>query len=214
MERCTIEHVLYALPLHTSSMPDAAKSSVSRSEEILSVAQNFIQTRGYNGFSYRDIAAAIGIKSASIHYHFPTKGELGRSVAARYCDRFDQALQSIREDAATAGEQLEAYVALFRDTLVERDRLCMCGMLAGELKTVPPEVKGEVARFFTAQQQWLSQVIQAGIDNKEIAASEEALSWATMFVASLEGAMLVARGLDDFQYFDVVSKKLLDQLFE
>ena len=156
----------------------------------------------------------MGSKSASIHYHFPTKGELGRSVAARYCDRFDQALQSIREDAATAGEQLEAYVALFRDTLVERDRLCMCGMLAGELKTVPPEVKGEVARFFTAQQQWLSQVIQAGIDNKEIAASEEALSWATMFVASLEGAMLVARGLDDFQYFDVVSKKLLDQLFE
>ena len=214
MERCTIESVLYVSPLHTSFMPDAAKSSLPRSEEILSVAQDFIQTRGYNGFSYRDIAAAIGIKSASIHYHFPTKGELGRSVAARYCDRFDQALQSIREDAATAGEQLEAYVALFRDTLVERDRLCMCGMLAGELKTVPPEVKGEVARFFTAQQQWLSQVIQAGIDNKEIAASEEALSWATMFVASLEGAMLVARGLDDFQYFDVVSKKLLDQLFE
>ena len=195
-------------------MSDASESVTSRAEEILVVAQDFNQTRGYNGFSYRDIAAAIGIKSASIHYHFPTKGELGRSVAARYCDRFDQALQAIRTDSATAREQLEAYAALFRDTLVERDRLCLCGMLAGELETVPSEVKEEVARFFTAQQHWLSQVIQAGIDKAEIDVSQEAQSWATMFVASLEGAMLVARGLDDFQYFDVVSKKLLDQLFE
>lgn len=194
-------------------MPDTAKSSVSRSEEILSVAQDFIQTRGYNGFSYRDIAATIGIKSASIHYHFPTKGELGRAVAARYCDHFDQALQAIRADQQTARKQLEAYVALFRDTLVERDRLCMCGMLAGEIETVPEEVKGEVARFFTAQQQWLSEVMQFGADNGELSAAEGTQAWATMFVAALEGAMLLARGLDDFQHFDTASTKLLEQLF-
>ena len=194
-------------------MPDTAKSSVSRSEEILSVAQDFIQTRGYNGFSYRDIAATIGIKSASIHYHFPTKGELGRAVAARYCDRFDQALQIIHADQQTARKQLEAYVALFRDTLVERDRLCMCGMLAGEIETVPEEVKGEVARFFTAQQQWLSEVIQFGADNGELSMTEGTQAWATMFVAALEGAMLLARGLDDFQHFDTASTKLLEQLF-
>lgn len=194
-------------------MPDTVKSSVSRSEEILSVAQDFIQTRGYNGFSYRDIAATIGIKSASIHYHFPTKGELGRAVAARYCDRFDQALTTIRADQQTARKQLEAYVALFRDTLVERDRLCMCGMLAGEIETVPEEVKGEVARFFRAQQQWLSEVMQFGADNGELSAAEGTQAWATMFVAALEGAMLLARGLDDFQHFDTASTKLLEQLF-
>lgn len=199
--------------LNTSPMSDATKSSVSRSEEILNVAQDFIQTRGYNGFSYRDVAAAIGIKSASIHYHFPTKGDLGRAVAARYCDRFNQALESISTDMTTAREQLTAYVALFRETLVECDRLCMCGMLAGEIETVPQAVKGEVVRFFVAQQQWLSQSIQVGIDREEIAASQVAAPWATMFVASLEGAMLLARGLDDFQHFDTVSTKLLDELF-
>lgn len=204
------------------------ESAISRSEEILTVAQDFIQTRGYNGFSYRDIAAAIGIKSASIHYHFPTKGDLGRSVTARYCDRFGQALQGILDNETTARTQLEAYAALFRDTLVERNRLCMCCILAGELETVPKEVKVEISRFFEQQQQWLAQVLLSGIANGEVQFPEEqfakaqttetatnavAENWATTFVAALEGAMLVSRGLDDNAHFDAVTQNLLAMLF-
>ena len=200
-----------------------AESAVSRSEEILTVAQDFIQTRGYNGFSYRDIAAAIGIKSASIHYHFPTKGDLGRSVTARYCDSFGQALQGILESEKTTRTQLEAYAALFRDTLVERNRLCMCCILAGELETVPKEVKVEIARFFEEQQQWLAQVLLSGIANGEVlfakaetteaATNAVAENWATTFVAALEGAMLVSRGLDDNAHFDAVTQNLLTMIF-
>ena len=199
------------------------ESAISRSEEILTVAQDFIQTRGYNGFSYRDIAAAIGIKSASIHYHFPTKGDLGRSVTARYCDRFGQALQGILESEKTTRSQLEAYAALFRDTLVERNRLCMCCILAGELETVPKEVKVEIARFFEEQQQWLAQVLLSGITNGEVlflkeqtteaATNAVAENWATTFVAALEGAMLVSRGLDDNAHFDAVTQNLLAMIF-
>lgn len=177
------------------------------------VAQDFIQTRGYNGFSYRDIAAAIGIKSASIHYHFPTKGDLGRSVAARYCDRFGQALRVLAESEPSARARLEGYAALFHNTLVERDRLCMCGMLAGEVETIPESVKAEVARFFDEQQGWLADVLQAGIEQGEIDPRQDAQVWATTFLAALEGAMLVSRGLGDYGHFDVVSTKLLETLF-
>ncbi|MEL7351192.1 MAG: TetR/AcrR family transcriptional regulator [Cyanobacteria bacterium P01_A01_bin.116] len=194
-------------------MSDASESVTSRAEEILVVAQDFIQTRGYNGFSYRDIAAAIGIKSASIHYHYPTKGDLGRSVAARYCDQFGYALQTIAASQKTAKARLEGYSALFRNTLVERDRLCMCGMLAGEVETIPEAVKSEVARFFEEQQRWLTDVLQAGIDQGDISAQQDAQTWATTFLAALEGAMLVSRGLDDSAHFDAVSTKLLETIF-
>ncbi|MEL6776531.1 MAG: TetR/AcrR family transcriptional regulator [Cyanobacteria bacterium J06597_16] len=194
-------------------MSDASESVTSRAEEILVVAQDFIQTRGYNGFSYRDIAAAIGIKSASIHYHYPTKGDLGRSVAARYCDQFGYALQAIAASQETAKARLEGYSALFRNTLVERDRLCMCGMLAGEVETIPEAVKSEVARFFEEQQRWLTDVLQAGIDQGDISAQQDAQTWATTFLAALEGAMLVSRGLDDSAHFDAVSTKLLETIF-
>lgn len=200
-------------------MPDASKSASSKSEEILSVAQNLIQTKGYNGFSYRDVAAAIGIKSASVHYHFPTKGDLGEAATAQYSEQFAQALTSITQSASSARERLESYAGLFRGTLVEGDRLCMCGMLAGEVETVPEAVRAEVARFFEDQTLWLTEVVQAGIDSGEILPSEilpsvEAETWAIAFLSSLEGSMLVSRGFGNCKHFDIATQNMLNLLFQ
>lgn len=197
-----------------TSMPDSSNPKKSKSEEILSVAQDLVQTKGYNGFSYRDIAAAIGIKSASIHYHFPTKGDLGRDVTARYSDAFAQALQALLESTDSTHERIEGYAALFRTTLVEQNRLCMCGVLAGEVETVPDDVKVEVARFFEAQTLWLESVLQAGIDNGEILSCKDTKTWAVTILSSLEGGMLVARGSGDSKHFDLVKENLLKVLFE
>ncbi len=194
-------------------MASTSEPVISKADEILMVSQKLIQTRGYNGFSYRDIAALINIKSASIHYHFPTKGDLGRALTAQYCDRFDQILQSLASRETGARARLEGYAALFRDTLVERKRLCLCGMLAGEVETVPDEVKVEVARFFKEQQVWLTQVLQAGIEAGEVSASINPEIWATTFLAALEGAMLVSRGLGNHDHFDVVANNLLEMVF-
>lgn len=194
-------------------MSGVVSSSVSRSEEILTVAQDFIQSRGYNGFSYRDIATAIGIKSASIHYHFPTKGELGRAVTARYNKQFAEKLQSIMTATKSARQRLESYATLFQNTLIEHDLLCMCGMLAGDMETLPDIVKAEVVHFFEAQQQWLTQVIQAGITAGDLSPKVVASTWATTLLAALEGTMLVSRGLDNTDQFTVVTGTLLDTLF-
>ena len=195
-------------------MSDSSKSATSKSEEILSVAQDLVQTKGYNGFSYRDIATAIGIKSASIHYHFPTKGDLGRDLTVRYSDAFAQALQTLSESTDSASERIEGYAALFRATLVEQDRLCMCGMLAGEVETVPEDVKVEVARFFEEQTGWLADVLQSGIDSGEILPDTDAKAWAITILSSFEGGMLVARGSGDYNHFDIVKDNLLKMLFE
>ena len=195
-------------------MSDSSKSATSKSEEILSVAQDLVQTKGYNGFSYRDIATAIGIKSASIHYHFPTKGDLGRDLTVRYSDAFAQALQTLSESTDSASERIEGYAALFRATLVEQDRLCMCGMLAGEVETVPEDVKVEVARFFKEQTVWLADVLQSGIDSGEILPDTDANAWAITILSSFEGGMLVARGSGDCNHFDIVKDNLLKMLFE
>lgn len=195
-------------------MSDSSKPATSKSEEILSVAQDLVQTKGYNGFSYRDIADAIGIKSASIHYHFPTKGDLGREVTAQYRNAFAQALQVLSESTDSARERIEGYAALFRATLVEQERLCMCGMLAGEVETIPDDVKVEVAFFFKEQTVWLASVLQSGIERGEILPSLDANTWAVTILSSLEGGMLVARGSGDCNHFDLVKENLLKVLFE
>ena len=197
-------------------MAEDRTSKDSRAQEIMDVAQDMIQTRGYNGFSYRDIANEIGIKSASIHYHFPGKGQLGRAVAARYCENFMQALREL--EAESKGDVkilLQGYVELYRATLIESNRLCLCGMLAGETETVPDEVKQEVARFFNEQHQWLTKTLEQGLEQQSLAlkSSADATVWATTILSTLEGAMFVARGFGDNEQFNAAAQNLLNVLF-
>src|SRR6185503_12431598 len=100
-------------------------------QAILDVAEELAQTRGYNGFSYADIAAKLGVTKASLHYHFPSKAELGRALIARYHTAFSAALEAIDQHALKPGEKLRQYVGLY-DAVMRNDRMCLCGMLAAE----------------------------------------------------------------------------------
>ena len=51
--------------------------TISTYNQILELANKYIQKVGFNAFSYSDLANEIGIKKASIHYHFPSKTDLG-----------------------------------------------------------------------------------------------------------------------------------------
>ena len=56
-------------------------------EQILDAAEKRARMAGYHGFSFRDVAEDVGIKSSSVHYHFPTKGDLCEALARRYTVR-------------------------------------------------------------------------------------------------------------------------------
>ena len=80
-------------------------------EKILDLAERLIQTRGCSAFSYQDIADALKIRKASIHYHFQSKTDLVIAVIDRYAERFDEMLDNIaRDESATSMSMLEHYV--------------------------------------------------------------------------------------------------------
>ena len=72
---------------------------------ILDSAESLVQVRGFNGFSYADVAAELGVTKASLHYHFPGKAELGRALIVRYATRFNAALAGIDASGADAPDQ-------------------------------------------------------------------------------------------------------------
>src|SRR5271165_3942584 len=127
----------------------------STAQRILDVAEQLVQSRGYNGFSYADIAGELGITKASLHYHFASKAELGEALIERYTARFTQALEGIDSTSPGAGAKLEAYVGLYTDVL-RGDRMCLCGMLAAEYETLPQPMRGSVIRFFDGNVAWLT----------------------------------------------------------
>src|ERR1044072_4167502 len=116
----------------------------STAVKALDIAEQLPQPRGLNGFSYGDIAAELHITKASLHYHFASKAELGRALITRYTAAFQQALSAIQRHTA---EPLRRYVQLYESVLV-RDRMCLCGMLAAEYSTLPAPMQGELRRFF------------------------------------------------------------------
>jgi TetR/AcrR family transcriptional repressor of nem operon len=177
-------------------------------EQILDVAEGLVQTRGFNSFSYADIAKQLGITTASLHYHFGSKAELGHALITRYAARFGDALDLIDRQLPGARDKLEAYADLYAGVL-EGNRMCMCGVLAAEYQTLPEPMRRAVIGFFDENQRWLAGVLTQGQAEKTLAFSGSAADVAQSILSTLEGAVLVTRAYGDLTKFNATARRLL-----
>ena len=178
---------------------------------VLDVAEQLAQTRGYNGFSYADIAAQLGVTKASLHYHFRSKAELGRALIERYQAIFGAALYDIDQRPLDPQEKLQQYVGLY-SAVMHNDRMCLCGMLAAEYATLPAPMQEGLKQFFDANERWLTTVLKEGQKAGSFCFDEAPSERARVILGSLEGAMLVARSYRDPQRFQAAAKYLLADL--
>jgi TetR/AcrR family transcriptional repressor of nem operon len=173
------------------------------------VAERLVQIRGFNGFSYADIAAELGITKAALHYHFAGKTDLGEALIARYASRFAHALADVDGSGGDAGAKLAAYADLYLQVLRD-SRICLCGMLAAEYPTLPRAMQDAVLGFFDQNEAWLEGVLEHGKEDGSLQCAGSAREKARMIVAGLEGAMLVARPYgDDVARFKAAAAGLL-----
>jgi TetR/AcrR family transcriptional repressor of nem operon len=189
-------------------MQKAPAKGIQTSTQILDAAEQLVQIRGFNAFSYANVAAELGITKAALHYHFATKAELGEALITRYATRFAEALASVEVRFADAPARLAAYVDPYLTVLREK-RMCLCGMLAAEYPTLPAPMQDAVVRFFTDNEVWLTGVLTRGRDEGTLEFAESATETARMIVSGLEGAMLVARPFEDIGRFQAVADALL-----
>jgi len=178
---------------------------------VLDVAERLVQGRGFNGFSYADAAAELGITKAALHYHFAGKAELGEALITRYAERFAEALHAIDAGTTDAMERLRAYAELYGDVL-RTERMCLCGMLAAEYQTLPAPMQDAVVRFFDDNETWLAAVLEDGRRAGTVHYAGDARDVARMIVGALEGAMLVARLHSDPGRFSEAADRLLASL--
>jgi TetR/AcrR family transcriptional repressor of nem operon len=192
----------------SAQTPAAPDSTTSR---ILDVAERLVQTRGFNGFSYADIAVEVGITKASLHYHFATKAELGRTLIARYTEGFESALHAISAQLPRADARLRAYVKLYADVLAN-ERMCLCGMVAAEYGTLPAAMQQAIRQFFEFNETWLGQLLEQAQREGSLSVRMPPAQAARMLVGALEGGMLVARAYNDPGRFSSAAELLLAQL--
>jgi TetR/AcrR family transcriptional repressor of nem operon len=177
----------------------------------LDVAERMVQTRGFNGFSYADVAAELRLSKATLHYHFAGKAELGEALLVRYTQRFAAALDAIDSEPLDAPGKLIAYANLYLDVL-RQDRMCLCGMIAAEYQTLPEPMQAIVVQFFLDNETWLSRVLEKGLAEGSIRVTGTSRDTARTVVANLEGAMLVARPFHDIDRFRTVASATITAL--
>lgn len=176
---------------------------------ILDIAEELVQNRGFNGFSYADIAAAMAITKPALYYHFPSKSELGIALVRRYEQRFFDALSTVSDRDAPA--KLEHYAGLYAGVL-RAQRMCLCGMLAAEYSTLSEPMQQAVIRFFERNEAWLGEVLIQGQREGTLAFAGSPPEKAHLIISCLEGAMLVARLHGDFERFQATATNLLSGL--
>jgi TetR/AcrR family transcriptional regulator, transcriptional repressor for nem operon len=175
---------------------------------ILDIGERLVQVRGFNGFSYADVASELDMTKAALHYHFPGKAELGRALIERYTRRFLEALAEIDARILDAPDKLSAYAGLYAEVLRGR-RMCLCGMLAAEYQTLPDPMRDAVIAFIDANEAWVQSVLSDGQRAGSITLAGPASDAARLIVSGLEGAMLVARPYGDLARFDTAAEGLL-----
>lgn len=171
---------------------------IDKAAEILDIAERMARQSGYSGFSFREIAKEAGIKSASVHYHFPTKEDLATALANRYTNQFMDSLGAPSGFASTK-QALEHYRSHFRKALTEDGLMCLCGMFGAQYQSLPDALRRETRLFFERNLDWLQNVFEhAG----EPATPQARRGAAVKLIAALEGAMILAQTLGNNEYFD------------
>src|SRR3954452_173484 len=186
----------------------ATRRNGDTAQRILDVAEELVQVRGFNAFSYADIAAELKMTKAGLHYHYPGKAELGEALIARYSERFSEALARIDEEPTTAAAKLDEYVNLYGEVM-RGGRMCLCGMLAYEYQTLPGGLQEAILLFFDENEAWLARVLKEGRADGSLRFAGSPSDTAGMIIGGLEGAMLVARPYGDLKRFKKSASALI-----
>ncbi len=194
--------------LATSVSPSRAAAPTAAARAVLDVAERLAQTRGYNGFSYANIAAQLGVTKASLHYHFPSKAELGRALIDRYRADFSAALKAIDQNESDPRAKLRRYAALY-ESVLRNERMCLCGMLAAEYATLPSPMQKGLTTFFDENERWLKAVLEDGLRSGVFRFGDSTSKRARVLLGALEGAMLVARSYGDPRRFHATAGQVL-----
>jgi TetR/AcrR family transcriptional regulator, transcriptional repressor for nem operon len=181
--------------------------------ELLDLAETLVRTRGYNGFSYRDLAEQIGIKTASIHYHFPTKGDLGEALIENEREVFARSLAQLDATEKDPRRRLVRFIQFFQSTTIGSDnRMCLGAVLAVEQETLPDAMGQAVRRLFAANEKWLAKLLEEGRKKRQFRFKGSADLAARFLFSALEGALLTARAFHDTGRFEATSRWILETL--
>ncbi|PWB23770.1 TetR/AcrR family transcriptional regulator [Flavobacterium sp. HTF] len=177
-------------------------------ENIITKADQFIRDKGYNAFSFKDISNDIGIKTASIHYHFPTKSDLGVATIREHIDRCETLIKKVANESPL--KKLEAFLDVQTQIKYE-NKVCIVGSLATDLNTLDESIKTELKKFAELVLNWITEILTEGKELKIFDFQTTPRTKALMIITNMVAIIQLSR-LTDENDFEIVKETILKEL--
>ena len=179
---------------------------------ILDLAESMLQDKGFNGFSYAHIAAELGVKNAAIHYHFPSKEELGCAVIQRYRDRFQLWVNNARVKNLSPQKKLDWFFSIYTNTRADKGKVCLAGSLETDFNAIPESLREQTQALTREMLTWLQKTLNEGRDVGIFQFKGEATAKAALILSSLQGGLQIARALGTKKFHEVIEQNKQDLL--
>lgn len=176
--------------------------------QILKLADNYIRKDGFNAFSFRDISSKLGIKSASVHYHFPTKTQLAASVVDHNRSLLLNTID--KNQQFPASEQLQAFFSIY-DYYRTSGKICLIGSIASDYYTVEQPVREAIALLSQTMHQWVTAILEKGLQNNDFHFSAKPDVKAAMIIGNMLALLQLSRVLGD-TYYESVKQEIIRDL--
>ena len=165
----------------------------NRKQQIVELSADLLREKGFSGFSYQDLAKALGINKASVHHHFAQKVDLGLALCDWTQEWLQQGFEHFDASNQSSLEKLKHYLATAARHTFNEQKICPVSALNSELVRLPEAMQQRLAELATFEVNWIEQVIadaqQAG-ELKPIASPQQ---MAQLFIHSCKGALYYGR---------------------
>lgn len=130
---------------------------------IIRIGNELVRSVGYNAFSYADIAKALNIKNAAIHYYFPSKSDLRVEIIERNIKAFNELTSHWK--SLNYKQQYYNYIYM-HDSFVNNHWVCIVGALASSCDTLPENMQSRLEHLINTILDWLTELLDIGKNKK------------------------------------------------
>lgn len=185
-------------------------------EKILQKSGVLFNTQGYKATSISEITASVGLTKGAIYRHFRSKQELEKKALYYLTSQLNEKLREVVKAQATAGNKLRAMFAFFTSYISDPPIEGGCPLLnaAVEADDTNPILRQGALNILNSLHDSVTTVLQKGIKYGQLKPEIDTYYYATVFIAALEGAIMMSKLRGNNDDIGIVIKHLENMVKE
>lgn len=164
-----------------------------RKQKIIDAAQELLEERGYNGFSYADLEKALGIRKASIHHHFPKKDDLIAAILDKVAVLLQDKKITLAQCGGSAFEKIWQFLGGGCETSACSGRICTITSLQHDFPQLSSELQKKLTELCSFEVEIVAEILEDAKKRKKIEFAGPAIDKARSVLVTAKGAMHYAR---------------------